>query len=237
MYYYVNTIYPTIQGEGAKTGTPVVLLRLQGCGVGCPFCDTKETWELDVDDALPAKDFPDIPPVVSSKFYRFDEHSLSNLIAHTYPELTWVMITGGEPAAQELPALIQSLHHAKKKVMIETSGTAVAGLYTSTRSWASLFGADSSADWVTVSPKLDMPGQLPIKAQALQAANEIKMVVGKQADIDKLDELIAHYDLFDKLISLQPVSLSDKATKLCIETALQRGWNLSLQTHKLIQIP
>jgi 7-carboxy-7-deazaguanine synthase len=35
-------------------------------------------------------------------------------------------------------------------------------------------------------------------------------------------------------ICLQPVSLSRKATKLCIETVQARGWRLSIQTHKYI---
>lgn len=38
--YRVNDIYTTVQGEGCQTETAMVLLRLQGCGVGCPWCDT-----------------------------------------------------------------------------------------------------------------------------------------------------------------------------------------------------
>jgi len=235
--FYVNTVYPTIQGEGAYTGTPVVLVRLQGCGVGCPFCDTKETWPLDESAALPSSDFPDNPPVVSHKFYKFTEKELTTYIKENFPHITWVMITGGEPASQDLPPLIHALHVARKLVLLETSGTAVKGLYTSTRSCASLFGNKDSADWVTVSPKLNMPGQLRIKPQALKAADEIKMVVGKERDLELLDELIETHGLQDKIISLQPISLSKKATELCTRTAIERGWHLSLQTHKFINLP
>jgi 7-carboxy-7-deazaguanine synthase len=42
--YAVSDLYPCIQGEGCQTGTPMALLRLQGCRVGCPWCDTKQTW-------------------------------------------------------------------------------------------------------------------------------------------------------------------------------------------------
>ena len=38
----VNTVYGAIQGEGVNTGVPMVLLRLQGCSVGCPFCEGSE---------------------------------------------------------------------------------------------------------------------------------------------------------------------------------------------------
>ena len=41
----VNNIYGAIQGEGVNMGVPVVILRLQGCSVGCLLCDTRETWE------------------------------------------------------------------------------------------------------------------------------------------------------------------------------------------------
>ena len=48
----INNIFTTIQGEGEQTGLPIVMLRLQGCGVGCVFCDTKETWKLKPEDEL-----------------------------------------------------------------------------------------------------------------------------------------------------------------------------------------
>ena len=46
----INEMFETIQGEGAHTGIPSIFVRLQGCPVGCPWCDTKHTWTLE--DAL-----------------------------------------------------------------------------------------------------------------------------------------------------------------------------------------
>ena len=43
----INEMFETIQGEGAHTGIPSIFVRLQGCPVGCPWCDTKHTWTLD----------------------------------------------------------------------------------------------------------------------------------------------------------------------------------------------
>ena len=40
----INEVFPTIQGEAAWTGTPATFIRLQGCPVGCHWCDTKHTW-------------------------------------------------------------------------------------------------------------------------------------------------------------------------------------------------
>ena len=44
MMIRVNEIFFTIQGEAAFTGTPAIFVRLQGCAVGCGWCDTKHTW-------------------------------------------------------------------------------------------------------------------------------------------------------------------------------------------------
>jgi len=35
----------SIQGEGPTAGLPAVFVRVQGCSVGCAWCDTKYSWE------------------------------------------------------------------------------------------------------------------------------------------------------------------------------------------------
>src|SRR5437867_13038370 len=37
--------FHSIQGEGVSAGTPAVFVRLQGCSVGCRWCDTKYSWD------------------------------------------------------------------------------------------------------------------------------------------------------------------------------------------------
>ena len=58
----VNEIFWSLQGEGAFTGTPSVFFRLQGCSVGCPWCDTGYAQKCDPRDRL-----PDQSPVVLEK--------------------------------------------------------------------------------------------------------------------------------------------------------------------------
>ena len=43
MLYPVNEVFQSIQGEATHTGTPSIFVRLQGCHIGCAFCDTKHT--------------------------------------------------------------------------------------------------------------------------------------------------------------------------------------------------
>ncbi len=45
MQYPINEMFQTLQGEGCFTGVPAIFIRLQGCPVGCAWCDTKHTWD------------------------------------------------------------------------------------------------------------------------------------------------------------------------------------------------
>lgn len=45
MQYPINEMFQTLQGEGVYTGVPAIFIRLQGCPVGCSWCDTKHTWD------------------------------------------------------------------------------------------------------------------------------------------------------------------------------------------------
>ena len=36
----IHEIFYSLQGEGYHVGTPAVFIRLAGCNLRCPFCDT-----------------------------------------------------------------------------------------------------------------------------------------------------------------------------------------------------
>ncbi len=49
MTYQVNELFTSVQGEGHWIGRLATFIRLQGCTVGCPWCDSRKTWGLNVD--------------------------------------------------------------------------------------------------------------------------------------------------------------------------------------------
>lgn len=95
-------IFESVQGEGRWMGIPVTFIRLAGCNLHCPWCDTKESWgdvgtEMTIDEIIEKVDS-----------YR--------------PGM--VVITGGEPTVQpDLPKLAKSLKERLYYVSIETNGT------------------------------------------------------------------------------------------------------------------
>lgn len=98
----VHSIFLTIQGEGPHVGRPAVFLRLAGCNLQCPGCDTEYTqgrgkWG----GALLVQ--------------RIHGEANGNRL---------VVITGGEPFRQYATnSLILDLHEAGFDVQVETNGT------------------------------------------------------------------------------------------------------------------
>lgn len=195
--YAVNETFLSFQGEGSWTGMPAAFIRLQGCAVGCPWCDTKESW----DEAGGIRE------------------SVADLVGWA-EQRYHVVITGGEPCAVDLNPLIRGLYHnAARRVQIETSGTYEIDV--------------PDGVWVTVSPKLDMPGGREVLSQALGRADEIKFTVGKPRDVENLLSRVMPFVIRDIPVYLQPLSLSKRATQVCLDAAAaQPGWRISLQTHK-----
>jgi 7-carboxy-7-deazaguanine synthase len=217
----LNDLYPTIQGEGAMTGVPMVLIRLQGCGVGCPWCDTKETWVTAAQDRVGTIDEA---LGTNSRWTDAEPVAIARAARTAAPALAWALVTGGEPAEQDLGPLVAALHVEGFRAALETSGTALGHV-------------GAGFDWVCVSPKMGMPGGKPVLPDVVARADEIKMVVAKPADLEALELLLGQTDRSPKrhqVISLQPVSQQPKATELCLKTCIERGWRLSIQLHKCL---
>ena len=98
--YRVNEIFCSLQGEGFWTGTPMVFLRLSGCNLKCPFCDTDHGAfkEMTADEIVAAAKAAGGP-------------------------CGRVCVTGGEPGLQLDKDLVDALRGAGYMVHVETNGT------------------------------------------------------------------------------------------------------------------
>ena len=222
MLYPINEMFQTLQGEGFYTGAPAIFIRLQGCPVGCSWCDTKHTWEkyADKQQSLSAI----VQKTAESEAWA--DASVEQLLA-VVRDQGWtakhIVITGGEPALYDLTALTEYFEQQGFQCQIETSGTHPIRC--------------SAATWVTVSPKVNMRGGYDVLNSALLRANEVKHPVGRQRDIDALDLLLSQVPpSSQRIIALQPISCKKAATELCIATCIARNWRFSMQTHKYLNI-
>jgi organic radical activating enzyme len=99
----VAEIFFSIQGEGPTAGLPAVFIRLQGCSVGCRWCDTKYSWDPAAGRAV------DVEGLMAQ--------------ARSYP-CRRVVITGGEPLESSLFCpLISALQNEQFEIEVETSGS------------------------------------------------------------------------------------------------------------------
>ena len=222
MQYPINEMFQALQGEGYFTGVPAIFIRLQGCPVGCAWCDTKHTW-----DKLSDREVSLFSVLAKTKendkWGAAGAEELLTAIVRQGWTARHVVITGGEPCIHDLTPLTELLEQNGYSCQIETSGTHEVRC--------------SRDTWVTVSPKVNMRGRYDVLSQALYRADEIKHPVGRTRDIEALDELLETIaDDKPRIIALQPISQKEDATRLCIETCIARNWRLSMQTHKYLNI-
>ncbi len=222
IHYPINEIFQTIQGEGVHTGLPAIFVRLQGCPVGCSWCDTRHTWVVDPERRVPSCQILDVSSNSDAWSSMCADEILKSFSCLGY-SARHVVITGGEPCLYDLSELSTLLLAEGFTVQVETSGTLEVRVH--------------EEAWVTVSPKIGMKGGLTVLPQALSRANEIKHPVATEHHIEELDTLLQFADLRpDVQIALQPISQKKLATELAINVCIERNWRLSVQVHKYIHI-
>jgi 7-carboxy-7-deazaguanine synthase len=221
MNYKINELFETIQGEGSFTGQPSIFIRLQGCPVGCSWCDTKHTWDINLEDQVSSKVMLD-KKIETSQWANFSVEDILNLVQEHKFTARHIVITGGEPCMVDLTPLCQLFESNGYSTQIETSGT------------FRVITTDNC--WVTVSPKVNMRGGYDILASAMSRANEIKHPVATEQHVNDLKELLAAHQVENTPIYLQPISQKKRATELAIATCIENNWRLSVQVHKYLGI-
>lgn len=204
-----SELFHSLQGEGPSTGTPAHFLRLQGCDVGCRWCDTKYTWSPDGGAAGTYED------------------AREKLLALGAAPL--IVITGGEPLSH--PGIATLLERALadwERVEIETSGIAPPPVrherlhYNHSPKLPSV--TERSADtWRHAA------------AFAADPNTTFKIVVGDDPDTDDMLRLARTHDLPRNRIMLMPEGLTDAALHdravALAELCKREGLRLSPRLH------
>ena len=203
----ISETYLTLQGEGMHSGLPCFFLRLAVCDIRCTWCDTPDSW---------------------SGGRWMSERAILSLV----PEhVALVQVTGGEPMLQirRLGILLQSLHRAGKKILLETGGH---------RSLSAV------PDFVHIV----MDIKLPSSGEAhhpfhenfayLKPSDEIKFVVQNEDDFRAAVHWIQKYDLAHRFqILISPAFGVDlkKLAQWVLDSKLTV--RMQLQLHKYIWGP
>lgn len=210
MTYSVKEIFYTLQGEGAHAGRPAVFCRFSGCNL----------WsgrEADRANAICRFCDTDFVGTDGERGGKYDPEDLAITIDSLWPTShsasKFVVFTGGEPLLQLDKALIDNMHAHGFTIAIESNGT---------------IDVPPGVDWICISPKVG--SELKVRR-----GNELKVVIPQEG------QQIADYEGMDfEHFYLQPMDGPEAArnTRMAIELCKANPkWKLSIQTHKLLQIP
>lgn len=103
----VHTLFYTIQGEGPNTGKPAFFVRLYGCNLQCPGCDTDYTSTRKRYNPLSLRD-----EVI---------YAIEDEVGVSHKPL--IVITGGEPFRQNITIFANMMVLRGFDVQVETNGT------------------------------------------------------------------------------------------------------------------
>ncbi len=208
--YAIKEIFPTLQGEGAQAGSPAVFLRFAGCNLGyevCPWCDT---------DWVKASYVLDREDTIM----RVNETARD---AFGGTEGLLLVATGGEPSLQLDGELSDALRASGYRIAMESNGSRAIDR--------------SLVDWLTISPKQ--------REFVQKEGDELKLLFtggapGIAPDVNAIREIAAGTRFGNYF--LQPVDLPEKGGPNYAETiaaVMELGppWRLSVQTHKVANLP
>jgi 7-carboxy-7-deazaguanine synthase len=211
--YQVKEIYYTLHGEGANTGRAAVFCRFAGCNLWTGLEEDRAAAVCNFCDT----DFVGVDGPGGGRFASAE--SLADAVASHWPAdhstaaRPLVVCTGGEPLLQLDEPLVRALHDAGFEIAVETNGTRL---------------PPPGLDWICVSPKAGAE-------LVLKAGDELKLVF-PQAGIEP-----DQYEALDfRWFFLQPMDgpECERNTQLAIRYCLEHPrWRLSLQTHKLLNLP
>ncbi|WP_332741121.1 7-carboxy-7-deazaguanine synthase [Hydrogenophaga sp.] len=213
MSYAVKEVFYTLQGEGLRAGRPAVFCRFAGCNLWSGREEDRERAVCRFCDT----DFVGTDGVRGGKFAAAAQ--LAALAASLWPESQghrYIVLTGGEPLLQVDDELIEALHDLDFEIAVETNGT---------------LPVPSGIDWICVSPKAGADW-------VQRSGHELKLVWPQPTLLPQTVQALCDVQ-FDHWL-LQPMDGPQRAanTRSAIDFCQQHPrWRLSLQTHKILDIP
>jgi 7-carboxy-7-deazaguanine synthase len=205
----ISEIFLSLQGEGPSAGTPAHFVRLQGCDVGCRWCDTKYSWDPGAGSVM-----------------EVDEIWQT---ARALGDAPLLVISGGEPLEHAgLLGLLQQALQRWTRVEVETSGIGPPPLShprlaynvspklpSATPRWADTWR--HGAAWVA------------------EPHATFKIVVGDPPDPDDARRLIAEHRLPRERVMLMPEGMTEERVRghaaTLAEICKREGLRMSPRLH------
>lgn len=219
-------IFPTIQGEGPFSGWPAIFVRLAGCNLQCPWCDTDYTSNRQVMDIKSIKE------------------RISELSEGRYP---LVVITGGEPFRQNIGILINRLVIEEYFVQIESNGSLPPPNHVNFRRPGQ--GHHVPGAYIVCSPK---SGSInPILQENIYCFKYVLDRENQDPEDGLPTKALEHTCAknlakppvnWKGLIYLQPMDAqedknrTEENTRIVLNTCLKHGYIFQLQIHKLVGV-
>ena len=170
--YKVNEQFDSIQGEGLLIGRPSTFIRLQGCSVGCPWCDSgpladelegkRRTNGLTANTWGAGGEWKTLEEIVGAINYNH------------------VIITGGEPTIWNLDPIIEACIMSDYTTQLETSGQ-------------NNLKGNLLPNWITWSPKKNLDFEAP--RQLKYWVKEVKYVIDDVITPEDIQKTVDYYSL------------------------------------------
>lgn len=205
--YLIREMFYSLQGEGFWSGLPMTFIRFAGCNKECAFCDTVHT-----------------PHTLETAIDDF-------LTVFRLDRSPHICFTGGEPLLQLDGELLVRLQDRGFKIHLETNGSL-------TIPKINCFFS------ITISPKDIAVNQNLIHQIATSGIADLKIIVDSKNQANSWC-MMEEWGKFNwRRRFLQPCTSTNPNTtqanqQLAVDWVKdKRGvWMLSLQTHKMINIP
>lgn len=207
--YRISEIFLSLQGEGPSAGAPAHFVRLQGCDVGCHWCDTKYTWE-----------FADGRDLDAEQVWAE---------ARALGEAPLLVLTGGEPLEHPgVRALIEGALEHWSRVEVETSGIESPPLSHPRLAY------NVSSKLPSATPRWELTWR-HVEAWKAEPRATFKLVVGAGADLEDALRLISAHAIPRERVMLMPEGMTDvvlreRATVLA-EACKRHGLRMSPRLH------